>query len=302
MKSRQENKLKMYLALRIFLKTNTGVLGSLPNINVFIAALDRAIEQIMSNSQQQQFVMTSVTLTKNNIRAELSLAVVDASNKMQAYARYIKDSSMLNDVKITISKMKEATDMQVIAIARGLHGKIESLIDDVAAYLLTPESQRALEAKIAEFQAAISNTMITRVGHKENTRLVNEGFELGDEAVDNISALMEIVRMTNDLLYANYRNTIKVIGGGGSLQVKGQAIDALTGRPLEDVTLTFMSKDGREIVLVKKTAEKGGFFVKNLDEGVYEVLAEKTGYVPQTVQATVTPDVLCEVNVVMVRV
>jgi hypothetical protein len=40
-------------------------------------------------------------------------------------------------------------------------------------------------------------------------------------------------------------------------------------------------------VLVKKTADKGYFTVKNLAEGIYLVTIEKVGYVTQTVEISV---------------
>jgi uncharacterized membrane protein len=49
--------------------------------------------------------------------------------------------------------------------------------------------------------------------------------------------------------------------------------------------------------LVKKTAEKGGFNVKNLASGTYQVTLKKVGYTEQVVTISVNDGEMTELNV-----
>ena len=49
--------------------------------------------------------------------------------------------------------------------------------------------------------------------------------------------------------------------------------------------------------VVKKTASKGGFNIKSLPSGIYNVTIGKTGYVDQSIQIAVADGDLTELNI-----
>jgi len=96
------------------------------------------------------------------------------------------------------------------------------------------------------------------------------------------------------------------------LTLKGFITDAATGEPLKGATLSFcpecveptqkaaangMSAVKEEIVLTKRTAEKGGFNIKSLPEGVYKVTIKRNGYQEQVVTIAVTDGETGDLNV-----
>jgi hypothetical protein len=301
MNVKQQSTLKMLLALRDFLRANAQITSSLPNFAEFHAALLAAIEQIQANGEEQQFTRVSQTQTKNELQASLTDVMLDNSNKMQAYARYIKDTTLLGEVTITETKLARATDLNLINIARGLYAKINDNLQAVATYLLTADTQTAFQMATDKFQTAITRTTSAKVERKESTRLLAEGFDNAEEAVDNITSVVEIVRTTQPVFYANYMNTIQVTVKSGTLQVKGKITDAANEAPVADATVSFILRGNTKPTVVKYSAEKGGFTLRNLAEGIYNVQVDKTGYISQTVTAVVTPDTLCEVNVQLVK-
>lgn len=77
----------------------------------------------------------------------------------------------------------------------------------------------------------------------------------------------------------NYKATRKVIDtASGSLTLKGTVKDIQNTNPINGAKLTLRMNDEEEVVLVKQSADKGGFNVKSLDEGVYTVTTTKIGY------------------------
>lgn len=301
MTNKQQSTLKMLLALRDFLRANAQITSSLPNFAEFHAALLADIEQIQANSEEQQYSSASQTETKKELRNALTNVILDNSVKMQAYARYIKDTTLLGEVTFVETKLTHASDLSFINIGRGLHAKINEHLPALGPYLLTVETQAAFELLTDNYQTAVTRTTSAKVEHKENTRLLAEGFANAEETVDNITSVVEIVRSTQPVFYDNYMNTIEVIVKSGSLQVKGIITDAANATPIADATVSFILRGNTKPTVVKYSATKGGFNIRNLAEGIYNVQVDKTGYISQTVTAVVTPDSLCEVNVQLVK-
>ena len=102
-----------------------------------------------------------------------------------------------------------------------------------------------------------------------------------------IDTLIEMVRTTQPVFYDEYRKVHKIIETGtGSLVLKIKAINATTGKPEPNVTLTFAPLNGQlkaasangKSNVVKKTAKGGGANVKSMADGTYTCLAKKPGF------------------------
>jgi len=88
--------------------------------------------------------------------------------------------------------------------------------------------------------------------------------------------------------------------------VKGIVADAQTGLPLKGVTVSFALEGGMmktaaatttDPELIKKTAEKGGFNVKNLASGTYQVTLKKVGYADQVATISVSDGEMTELKI-----
>jgi hypothetical protein len=294
---KQENRLKMYLALRIFLKLNKSITDLLPNYNEFFADLDKAIVQIQTNSEQQQYNTKGITGNKKQWRDNLIRIAGDASRKIQAYAKYANNIQLLNETRFSDSDLKIASDIGLIDLSRGLYSRIETHIASLAAYGLTAATQPLFLEAIDTFDLAIPQRKQSQVSKKENTTLINEGFVNADTAIDQIDTLVEIVRLSQAVFYANYRATHKVTdAASSSLSVKGKISDSLAGSPIKDATLSFCLDGNKEVIMQKKTAAKGGFLIKSLAEGEYTVTISKVGYQTLEIPVVVSSSELCEIN------
>lgn len=300
MNFKQENRLKMYLALRIFLRLNPDITSKLPNFDEFFTALDNAIIMIQTNSEQQHYDISGVTENKNLLRNAVIGITVDASHKMQAHAKYTSNPTLQNETKFTESSLKGFSDIEIVDVSRGLYSKINSNLTSLTAYGLTDISQKDFLKAIDDFNESIPKRRQSQVNKKENTLLINKGVAIADKAIENIDIVVEIVCLTQPTFYADYKATRKVIDmAGSSLSVKGKVTDAATGNPIKDATLIFCLSGNNDVVMGKKTAEKGGYMIKSLDEGEYTVTISKVGYQSQTVEFIVNSSELCELNVAL---
>ena len=300
MTSKQQSKLKMYLTVRIFLLSNPAITAKIPNFSEFMAALDAAILQIQTNSEQHQYSSKGVTVNKKQLRESLITLTADASSKMQAYASYVNDTVLLAETKFTKSYLKDASDLLLKDISKGLYERIDENITKLTTYGLTVDSQTTYQTAIDGYDVAIPQPRQSQLEKKENTLLLDQGYVMADKAIDNIDLGVEILRLSEPVFYAGYKNARKIVEqGSGSLQVSGKITDAGTGLPIMDATLLFRLNGQTEVVIEKHTAAKGGFMIKSLAEGTYQVSISKTGYQTQTKVINVTPDKLCTLDVAL---
>jgi len=279
MKTKLEAKLKMFLALRIFLRSNTTILKLLPNVEEFLAALDAAILQIQTHSEQQQHHSTGDTVSNNNLRSDLLTSLLDDSRKIHAYAKYTNNIPMMTDTKYTLSDLKVASDIELVNIAKSLSNIINNNITNLSSYNLTAATQTTFNKAIKDFEDAIPIKRQKQVEKKESSNLITQGFTNALNAVKNIDEVVEIIHSDEPNFYSSYKEIRKVIGAGGSsLVLKGIITDSETNEPIEDATITFYLPNSNQPLLIKRSSIKGGFTDKTLGEGELSVTIMKVGY------------------------
>ncbi len=303
MNAKQQSKLKMYLNLRIFLLANPAILAKLPNASEFLAALDAAITQIQTNSEQQQLTGKGLVDNKSELRELLITLMMDGSAKMTAYAKYIRNTILQKEVKLIKTDLDAIGGLLLAETANVQYGIINTHLADVTSYGLTADTQLQYRSAIDAFAAAIPQPRQAQMQGHENIELRDQGFEKGDEAIGSLDSVVEIVKLTEPVFYAGYKNARKIIDqGSGSLQVQGTVTEADTGKPIAGATLIFRLSGQTTVVIEKYTAEKGGFMIKSLDEGIYEVTIAKVGFQTQKISTVVDNTKLCVIDVKLERV
>ncbi|MDR3653112.1 MAG: carboxypeptidase-like regulatory domain-containing protein [Paludibacter sp.] len=303
MNIKQQSKLKMFLTVRVLLLSSSAITAKLPNFTEFMAALDAAILQIQTHSEAQHFDTKGVTDNKQSLRDSLVIKILDASAKMQAYAKYFHDSVLLSETKFTKTQLIHVSSLELLDIANGLYNRIDAHLADVAPYGLTAATQTNYRTAIDDYTESIPQTRQSQLKTKENTALEAQGFIAAYEAIDNIDSLVEIVRLTEPVFYANYVNARKIVDQGkGTLQVQGTVTEAATGKPIAGALLTFRLKGQTKVILEKESADKGGLNIKTLAEGIYDVTITKVGFKTQTNNIIVNWNELCVLNVAMERI
>jgi len=314
MKSRQESKLSMYLAVNDYLTTNAAVVNPLPNYSGYSAAFWCAIGQIQSNSEQQMFDKSGLKANKDQLKETLCMLVSDSSRKLQAYARYANNQLLLSETRFTESELDKAADNVLRDYAQGIYDRAQSNLTALTAYGITAATQAALQNTINGYVAAIPKPRVGRTETKQSTQQLAAAFADADSALESIDATVEIVKLLQPNFYNGYKSVRKLISTGRSkLAVKGLVTDLLSGEPLKKAVLTFAT-DGNGLMvqsattgtppnplLVKKSANKGGFIVKSLPAGSYTVSCSKSGYAGQTATLTVAEGELSDLRMQLAK-
>jgi len=306
MKSRQESKLSMYLAVKDYLTTNVAIVNPLPNYSGFSSPFLAAIVQIQNFGEQQRFDKSGLKANKVQLINTLAMLTADSSRKMQAYARYANNQLLLSETKYTESDLKNATDNELRDMSQGIYDRAQSNLNALAAYGITAATQTALLNTINAYVLAIPKPRLGTTEIKQSTIQLANAFAAADSALENIDVIVEIIKLSQPNFYNGYKSVRKLISTGrSSLAVKGVVTDLESGEPLKNVQLSFALAGGGSMpkasikssdVLVKKTAGKGGFNIKSMPAGSYSVTSRKSGYAEQTATIAVADGELSVLN------
>ena len=288
MTNRQEAKLKMYLALRVFLKINESSINPLPNAAEFITALDKAILLIQTYSEFKQFKGSGNTEAKNQYRDVLEKLSLENAGKIHAWAKYKKNELLIAETKTNQTKLNKLTDIKLLDFAKGLLNRINTDLTSLTDYKLNAATQDTFKNQIELFENSVPSIKNTKVNFKEATKQIAKGITDADEAIDNLDSLVEMIRFSESILYTDYKATRKIDNSRSNNFVFKALVTDAAGNPVKDVVIRFFDKNnGNAEVLKKKTAAKGGINVTNLADGEYSLTFEKPGYQPQKADAVI---------------
>lgn len=305
MTNKEESHLSMYLTFKEFQASYTAITAPLPNYTTNSTTFLNAIPQIQTLAEQQKISKKGVTAGKNKLKDALIALAVDNARKMMVYAKFTNNATLAEEINITESKFRQATDTGVKDYAQIIYDRIQPIVASLASYGITAATQTALLNAINAYNATIGKPGLGKAESKQLTLQLKALFKTAEAALANMDAAVEIVRLTQANFYAGYQKAREVVDSGArTLAVKGQVSDAVTGKPVKGATVTFTAEattnspnsGGTVFNIVKKSADKGGFLIKNLAPGVYRVSAGKNGYAEQVRSIAVSDGETSDVN------
>lgn len=310
MNKKQENRFSMYLATVDFCENNTSVTTPLPNFSTNLTNLKTTCDQIHLIVETQAADSSGTTVDKNILKKNLVVSAADTSRKLVAFAKLTKNQKLLKEISYTESNLSHLPDAVLSDTAKLIYDRAQANLTALAPYQVTAESQTALLLAINNYKKALASPRVEKVSQTQATKQLAQLFATGDQALANMDAVVEIVRLTQANFYSGYKLARKIIETGKTkLAVKGLVTEALTGAPVPGVLISFWP-DGDlmkiaatgDASLVKKTAAKGGFQVNSLPAGAYRVTLQKPGYAEQTLTVFVNEGELTTVDVQLAKV
>ncbi len=292
-----------------YLESRSEITGNLPeflkNFNEFKART----ADINRISELQNFDKTGLAKEKSQLQNVLIIMVKENSLKLNAFAKLTNNIALSEEVKFTKSKLSKAADTILKDFAQMVHDKAEQNLNSLGAYGITQETQSVLQNAINAYTIAIARPRLGQREKSEATKELLELFKKTEVLLDKIDAAINVTVTSNPQFHSGYFGVRKVIvTGTGTLILKGAATEN-NGMPLKGAKFTFVQNDGMKMggnganaEIVKRTAEKGNFYVKNMPEGIYTVIVTKTGYKEKTVSVSVAPGEMATVNVELEKV
>jgi hypothetical protein len=310
MNKKQENRFSMYLATVDFCEKNTNVTNPLPSFSTNVSNLKTTSNQIHLIAETQAADTSGTTATKNGYTENMIVLTADTSRKLIAFAKLGKNQKLLKEISFTESDLRHLPDTILPDTAQLIYNRAQTYLASLADYLVTSETQAALWNAIANCRQTLASPRVEKVSQVQATKQLAGLFVAGDEALANMDAVVEIVRLTQPNFYSGYKSVRKIIEAGkAKMSVKGLVTDGQTGEPLKGVAISFWAEGDAtktyaagDASLVKKTAEKGGFYVNSMPAGTYRVTLQKVGYAEQTLTVYVNDGELTTVDVKLAKV
>lgn len=306
MRTDYENKYNMYLTVKEFFATWIAVLNLLPHFTEFHTAFLTNLLAIQNLSEHQMFDNKGNGLNKK--RKELKYALItfagQTADKLYAYALFTKDQILQNELHYSVSKLKLSSDSTVLKWSKGIFERSKLHFTDVNPYGINDATQLDFNKLIDDFEKSMPAQRINATDKKLNTAKLADHFEKVDQSLVQIDALVKILNSTEPTLCITYDLRRKVLNYGiRTIAIRGFIIDAITRIGIKGVIITFVNADGTGMqpAIVKKSAPKGGFIVKSLAEGIYQIKLTKIGYRDLIVTNTVVNGELCKINAEMIK-
>jgi hypothetical protein len=302
----QESRLSMYLAFRDFQAAYTAITNPLPNYTTNSTAFINTITQIQAIAEQQKLSKKGITVNKNQLKNALIVQVVDYSRKLGAYAKFTNNPTLAKEVQMSESKLKQVADTAVKDYAQIVYDRAQPIVNSLATYGITTATQTTLLAAINAYNASIGKPRAGATEKSQHTKQLADLFKTTDTALSNMDAAVEIVRLTQTSFYNGYKTARKIVETGvGKLAVKGVITDN-SGAPVKGVSLSFTldgnaARASNSKPLNKKTADKGGFYIRTLTAGIYKVVISKNGYLQQETTLAVSDGEMSVLNVQLVK-
>jgi hypothetical protein len=291
MTTKQEHKLNMFMAVRDYLKGYEAALMELPGYADNFKMLQESINKIQTAAENQKFNKTGLYKEKIRIKNELIAMAADFSRKMTAYASFSGNQRLASEVYYSPSDLKNESDVALKDHVQIIHDRTKANIDNLVSYGITPEALQSLSTLIASFNSALASPRIGITEKRQATIQLAEYFFAADSAIEKLDLSLGIVALSENDIFSGYKTArILVDTGSRTIAMKAIATEKGTGYPVRNVTFTFYldGSNADNVVLRKKTSEKGMFYVRNLAPGIYNVTISKHGFREKNVTVNVT--------------
>lgn len=290
------NEVRMFDTVAAYSEEYKVITSKIPGFSENELRLKSALNKIHDYTREEQGSDKWVNEKKSEEEKELCLLAVDNANKLRAFGRFTNDIELQSEMKINSSRMNQAANSIKRDLAMLVYDRAQAHIGQLEPYGITTETQLALQSVISRYSESIVKPGAVRISKGQNKQRKTEQFMEAREAIANMDAGVEVVRLKEPIFYNGYRTARKIINRGkGSLALKVTITDAATGEAVKGATITITANEKlgevvttQTAVLVKRSAAKGGVYLKSLAEGEYTVTISKNGYVEHSVMVNIT--------------
>jgi hypothetical protein len=310
MNSTLESKYQMYLITHDYVKVHPPITSKLPGFDGYFTDFTQNNETIKTTKEQLEHGNSGVSKNKTQLRTELVKKTIDVCTKIEVYAKLNDNVILAKEAHYSESELKKARGTTIADKAITVYKKAMEHTTELEKYGVTAVMLSNLKNAIDKYSIVIPSFRIGTSTKKVNNDNLKVLFKTNDAILEKMDLLVEIVKSTNPDFYKGYKNNRKVIlKGSGSLAVKAKVICAHDGTEIKGAKATFMRKMEFGITeseavkpIVKKSAGKGSFTIKNMPNGTYTVTIEKTGYITKTITVNIINGEMVKIEIKLEKI
>ncbi len=303
MNRRSYSKFMMYLKVQQFNATRRDVVSVLPEFAQLETTLNEGVTNIQSCEVELSRSKAGIVVEKSQMKKLLAQLTSELSVKIYAYALITNDQKLQNEVRLTDSQLYYANDLTLITRAKSTYEFCITHLENLGDFQLTESLIQQQKSVLDRFEASFMNPRIGVESTRKVIAELNNNFSTVDTALTKWDAVMEIIRYSNSAVYDEYKSARKFVTTVRSMMLKGRVLESNGTDPVKGATLSFVVVDENDTntdpVLVKVSADKGGFQIKSIAEGDYVVTVSKKGYKDQVVSLIISSGVPADLVVRM---
>jgi hypothetical protein len=285
MNTRQRVRLNMLLTVRNCVTQNEAVAKKVPKFMDKYLILQSTTNEIQEIGKLQSINKTGVAADKNKLKKSLIALAAKNSRKIAALAKTINSDKLLNEAKYNEAQLERFPETGLLEQVMTIYSCGEENIASLTEYGITAETQKVFMDNITALNNALKTPRSTITERKKLTERLAILFQSTDEAIELMDYAVGSIA-DEQVDFANeYKAARKLVEtNSGIVSLKAKATDLTNGAPLPGVLFTFSPDENSDAVaggngkLIKKTAGKGSFQIKNMKAGTYRVLVQKPGY------------------------
>lgn len=306
MTAKQIVKLRMFLAIRNFVGINEAVSKLIPKFMTHYANLQSAMNEIQIISEKQSVDKTGIAIDKNKLKKKLIELALKNSRKISAMAKFANNDSLLKEVRFNESDLVRVKEVRMLDNCKTIYDAGQANLGALGEYGITAETQKEFLDKITGFNNALETPRTGKGEKKKLTERLTVLFSSADSSIELMDFAVATVRDEQVDFFNAYKTNRRLVETNtGTISLKARVVEVITGVPLKGVIFTFepegtnMELAGTNGKLVKKTAAKGSFLVKNMAAGSYKVRVHKPGYQDKELTVSIADGERSDLNVVL---
>jgi hypothetical protein len=223
------------------------------------------------------------------------------SSKICALAVNTGNMVLYGEVHISESKLKKSSDNILKERCQLIYDRANSNAAALATYGVTAQIITNLLTALNSFIAYIPKPRLCRNEKTLAGLQLRQLFDTINDAIYKIDILVETVRYSQPVFYAGYRTTRKTVNAGKrSISLKAIVTDANNKKPIKGAHIKLAGTETAKVI-ERRTADKGGIKVANLDEGRYIVSVSLPGYNSKEIEVFITDAKMADLSISLER-
>ncbi len=280
-----------------FFTKNKAFLMTLPLFETLYNSFESGLNQIAVLNEEYEKDISGITRNKENIKKQAFKMAMELQRRLIAFAKLNNNEVLIKEVSYTESDLSRCSDSTFLSSCQVIYKAGANNESSASGYGINPDLLTHVKIAIDDFSTVIDAPREGQIGKTQIYDLRESLLRENQNILSKTDLLIDTVKNTHPQIYKEYYDTRKVIIRSGSLMVKAQVEDAITGAAVIGAVVSFRL-DG-VLMLEKTSADGGGFNVKTMEEGIYEVTTTKMGYPPDVREIVIIGNELNAINIAL---
>lgn len=289
MNSKFSARMSMYESLAVYCQQNQTIIASLPAFDAKVTAFNNLMDEIKALTQKHTSPTTGITTHKMSVKKTLTDTLVIHASALLAYARTHNESTMVDKVKTTPSRVMKLSDMALDALARDVYNLASANVSQLGDYGITTVTLTELDTAHKAYSEVAGAPKAARATRKDTLQLLkNKMNELNALVEGEMDALAVTFRKTYPGFVAGYESARSIDNSHSFTTRTGGTVTKADQSPASGAKVELLDPASEAVQYTALTGADGTFLIKGLKTGVYNVKVSYNGNPAPTVVKGVT--------------